>query len=220
MIGGWLAKVLAGVIFFYGKTRVMKALLGILGLLAVLGIVYGLAFVGIIPTQKLAAKSPALAQALVALHLAKPAPNATPIVGGCKPAAKASPAPQELDAEKQQIAAARTQLNKDRAALDARQQSLGAPRRFPDAPPAPDTGAKLIALYGTMDPDDIAHIFAKLPDPLVVSTLMQMDEKKAGKVFAALPPDRAARLSEIMASHPPGHPASTVAAPVPATVIQ
>ena len=40
----------------------MKALLGIFGLLAVLGIVYGLAFVGIIPAQKLAAKSPALAR--------------------------------------------------------------------------------------------------------------------------------------------------------------
>ena len=183
----------------------MKAILGIVGLLAVLGIVYGLAFVGIIPAQKLAAKSPALGQALIALHLAKPTMKAAPVVAVAQPAAKLSPAQQALDAEKQQIAAARAQLDKDRAALDARQQQASAtPAPDPNAPPAPDTGAKLIALYGTMDPDDIAHIFAKLPDPLVVQTLMQMDEKKAGKVFAALPPDRAARLSEVMASHAPG----------------
>ena len=39
-----------------------------------------------------------------------------------------------------------------------------------------------------MDPDDIAHIFAKLPDPLVVQTLMQIDEKKAGKSSPPCPP--------------------------------
>ena len=193
----------------------MKAVLGIFGLLAVLGVVYGLAFVGIIPTQKLADKSPALGKTLIALHLAKP--KAT------KAAAKspAASTPQALDAEKQQIAAERAQLDKDRAALAAQPPAPAAPPvPPPDSPPAPDTGAKLIALYATMSPDDLAPIFGKLPDPLVIKTLMQMDEKKAGKVLAALPPDRAARLSEIMLSRSAVHAASAAAAPAPASVIQ
>ena len=194
----------------------MKAVLGIVGLLAVLGIVYGLAFVGIIPTQKLAAKSPALANVLTAMHLAKKPRTAAPAshVAAAKPSAEK----QALDAEKQQLAAQKAKLDKDRAALEAERQAPPAPA--PDAPPVPDTGAKLLALYGTMSPDDLAPIFAKLPDPLVVKTLMQMDEKKAGKVLAALPPDRAARLSELMLARSPGRTASAAAAPAPASVIQ
>ncbi|MBV9849621.1 MAG: hypothetical protein JO250_08025 [Armatimonadetes bacterium] len=194
----------------------MKVVLGIVGLLAVLGVAYGLAFAGIIPTQKWAAKSPALGKALTALHLAKPKPKAA-VVAAAPPSA---PAPEQatLDAEKQQIAAERAQLDKDKAALEAQQQQAPAVPA-PDAAPPPDSGAKLIALYAAMSPDDLARIFAKLPDPMVVKTLMQMDEKKAGKVFAALPPDRAARLSELMESRTPTHPASA-AAPAPATVLQ
>ena len=58
----------------------MKIAFPILGLLAVLGVAYALAFFGIIPVQKMAAKSPGLAHALLALHLAKakkPAVNKT-----------------------------------------------------------------------------------------------------------------------------------------------
>ena len=197
----------------------MKAVLGIFGLLALLGIVYGLAFFGIIPTKKLAAKSPAVAKMLAALHLVKPQLKASKVAS--KLPAALSPEQKALDAEKQQIAAQRAQLEKDRASLDAqRQQAAASPTPAPDAPPAPDTGTKLIALYATMSPDDLAPIFGKLPDPMVVQTLMQMDEKKAGKVLAALPPDRAARLSELMMSHSPARQASVAAAPVPASVIQ
>ena len=50
-----------------------------------------------------------------------------------------------------------------------------------------------------MSADDIAPIFGKLPDPDVVRALLAMDEKKAGKILAALPTDRAARLTHRMA---------------------
>lgn len=189
----------------------MKAILGVLGLVALLGIVYGLARFGVIPTQKLAAKSPAMAKALAALKLAGPAkPKAI------AHAAPESPQQQMLDAEKQQLDAQRAQLSKDQAAFEAQQQQALSAQQAPAAPAGPDTGAKLIALYSTMDPDDLAPIFAKLPDNQVISSLMQLDEKKAGEVLAALPPSRAARISELMSAHAPTHTASA-APPVPAT---
>lgn len=187
----------------------MKAVIGLLGVAALLGVVYGLAFFGIIPVQKMAGKSPALASALVALHLAKtkkPAHNVSP---GAAP----NPEQQALDAQKKRLAADRAQLEKDRATLEAqKQQAPPAPDGV--APPAlsPDNAAKLGAIYATMSPDDLARIFGKLPDPDVIQSLTQLDEKKAGQVLAALPADRAARLTRRMsrvslASVPSGVPA-------------
>jgi len=176
---------------------------------ALLGVVYGLAFFGIIPVQKMAGKSPALASALAALPLVrakKPARSAPP---GAAP----NPQQQALDAQKKQLAADRAQLDKDRAALKTQKQQPPTP---PDggAPPAPppDTAAKLGAIYATMSADDLARIFGKQPDPDVIQSLTQLDEKKAGQVLAALPADRAARLTRRMsrvtlASAPTGAPA-------------
>jgi len=187
----------------------MKAIIGLLGIVAVLGVVYGLAFLGILPVQKMAVKSPALASALAALHLAKPkkAMPSTP------PGAAPNPEQQALDAQKKRLAADRAQLDKDRAALEAQKQPSPAP---PDgsAPPAPssDNAVKLGAIYATMSADDLARIFGKQPDPDVIQSLTQLDEKKAGQVFATLPADRAARLARQMsrvnlASGPSGAPA-------------
>jgi flagellar motility protein MotE (MotC chaperone) len=186
----------------------MKAVLGFFGLLAVLGIVYALALFGVIPTQKLAAKSPAIAQALTALHLAKPIKKSLVATAP----APASPQQKMLDAEKQQLDAQRAQLDKDKTTFEAQQQQALAAPTSSNTPSGPDMGAKLTAIYATMDPDDLAKVFAKMPDPVVIQAVMQMDEKEGGAIFAALPPDRAARLSQIMAAHSPPHPATTVAA--------
>ncbi len=64
-----------------------------------------------------------------------------------------------------------------------------------------------------MSPDDLARIFTKLSDPAVIQSLLPMDEKKAGKLLAALPPDRAARLARQMMSSAP----HATASPSPAT---
>ncbi len=191
----------------------MKGVLGFLGLLAVLGVVYALAFFGVIPTKALAAKSPAIAKALTALHLTKPSAKAAAAVA----AAPSSPQQQMLDAEKRQLDAQRAQLAQDKAAFEAQQQQALAAPPAPAAPAGPDMGAKLTSIYATMDPDDLAKVFAKMPDPLVIQAVMQMDEKQGGAVFAALPPDRAARLSQIMAAHSQPHAAAVAAAPAPAT---
>ena len=173
----------------------MKAVFGLFGVLALLGVAYGLAFLGIIPVQKMAGKSPALASALTALHLAKakkPGHSASPI-------AAPSPEQQALDAQKKKLAAGQAQLEKDRAALEAQKQQP--PPAAPDgtAPaPASDNAARIGAIYATMSADDLARIFGRLPDPDVVASLTQLEEKKAGQVLAVLPADRAARLAKRM----------------------
>lgn len=170
----------------------MKAGLLIVGsIIVIVGVLYGLAFVGIIPTRKWAEKSPKMARMLAALHLA-------PKVKPKKAAAAPDPALAALDAQKKQLVADRAQLDKDQAAFEDEKQKAAAPAAASNpnsAAPPPAPGAKLAAIYATMSPDDLARIFIKLPDPAVASTLSHLDEKKAGKILAALPSDRAARLS-------------------------
>ncbi len=187
----------------------MKAVLGVFGVLALLGVAYGLAFLGVIPVQKMAGKSPALASALKALHLAK----AKKPAHGAAPVAAPDPERQALDAQKKKLAADQAQLEKDRVALEAQKRTPAAPADGGGASPAPapDNAAKLGAIYATMSADDLARIFGKLPDPDVIASLTQLDEKKAGQVLATLPADRAARLTQRMsrvtvASAPPGTP--------------
>ena len=188
----------------------MKAVFGIFGLLALLGVVYGLAFLGVIPVQKMAGKSPALASALKALHLAK----AKKPAHGAPPVAAPDPEQQALDAQKKKLAADRAQLEKDRAALETQKQTPAMPDGG-TSPAAPsDNAAKIGAIYATMSADDLARIFGKLPDPDVIASLAQLDEKKAGQVLAILPADRAARITQRMsrvsvANAPSGAPATS-----------
>ncbi len=64
--------------------------------------------------------------------------------------------------------------------------------------------------------EEIQQHLPKLPDPDVMAALTQLDEKKAGKILAALPDDRAARLTRRM-SHPS---LASTAAASPATRLQ
>ena len=176
----------------------MKAVFGLLGLIVALGIVYGLAFFGVIPAQKMADKSPALASVLKTLHLAKAAKRHPSALA---PAAAPTPNPEQvaLTAGKKQLESDRTQFDRDRLAWEAQ-------KRQASAAPAVDAagdGAKINAIYATMSADDIARISAKLPDPDVVAVLTSLDEKKSGKVLAALPVDRAARITERMSRAAP-----------------
>ena len=178
----------------------MKIAIPVLGLLALLGAAYGLAFFGIIPAQKMADKSPALASTLITLHLAKAKKLALTATTKASAAAPVlSPEQDALNAQKKQLADAQAALAKDRGDFEAQKQA--APGALPTAAPAPDSAAKMDAIYAAMSADDLVTIFTKLPDPDVVSALMTLDEKKAGKVLAALPPARAAHLTQEM-SHP------------------
>ncbi len=185
----------------------MKIAFPILGLLVVLGACYGLAFVGIIPTQKMADKNPALAKTLIGLHLVK-AKKPKPAKADTTASAVISPEQEALNTQKKQLADAQAKLAKDQADFDAHKNTSAA---SPPASAAPtvDTGAKLNAIYAAMSPDDLTVLFTRLPDPDVIAALINLDEKKAGKVLAALPPTRAARLTRQM-SHP--RPVSTAVA--------
>ena len=164
----------------------MKIAFPILGLLAVLGIAYALAFFGVIPTQKMADKSPGLAHALIALHLAKPKkPLATNKTMSAP--ATISPEQEALNAEKKQIADQKAVLDKEQADFEAQKQAAPAASAA-SAASAPGGAGKLDAIYAAMSADDLLTIFAKLPDPDVIRALTNLDEKKAGKVLAGLPP--------------------------------
>ena len=168
----------------------MKAVFGLLGLVVVLGIVYGLAFFGIIPTQKMADKSPALGAFLKTLHLAKTAKRHP---SSLAPVTAPAPNPEQvaLETGKKQLAADRAQFDQDRLAWEAQ-------KRQASAAPAAGDSAKINDIYATMSADDIARISAKLPDPDVVAVLTALDEKKSGKILAALPVDRAAKITVLM----------------------
>ncbi len=184
----------------------MKPLIITLSILVVLGLLYGLAFFGILPAQKWADGSPALAKTLIAMHLARvkrPKPPAA--------ATSAAPSPEQqaLASQKKQMQADRTQLAKDREAFETEKQQAAARSA---AAPASDGDSKLAAIYATMSPDDIARIFGKLPDKDVVDALTQMDEKKAGKILAALAPERAAKISLLLTRSGSGHGGSAASA--------
>jgi len=183
----------------------MKIILPFFGLIALLGIVYGLAFFGIIPAQKMADQTPALASTLISLHLAK----AKKPVHAPKPGAALSPEQVALNAQKKQLAASQAQLEKDRAAFESSKQTASAPAADGSTAPAPppDPAAKLDAIYAAMSPDDLTPLFSKLSDTDVSRALLAMDEKKAGKILAALPTARAAKLTRRM-----GSPVQTAAA--------
>ena len=191
----------------------MKIAFPLLGLLAALGIAYALAFFGVIPVQKMASKSPGLAHALVALHLAKAKKPVVAAKNTHTVVAATSPEQEALNAQKKQIAEAKAALAKQQADFEAQKQAASpspaaSTASATSAATAPDTAAKLDAIYAAMSPDDLLTIFAKLPDPDVVRALTNLDEKKAGKVLAGLPPARAARLSQEMSHPAPSRPAA------------
>ena len=178
----------------------MKAVFGLLGLLVVLGGVYGAAFFGVIPVKKMADKTPALRGPLAALHLV---PLKKPVSAAAAKAAAPSPELAALDAQKKELQKGRAQLDKDRAAFEAQKSAPPAPASPADPaapmPAAPDTAAKLASIYAAMPPDDLAKLLGGQTDPDAITALTGLDDKKAAKVMTALPPLRAARLARMMA---------------------
>jgi flagellar motility protein MotE (MotC chaperone) len=173
---------------------IMRAAIGIVVFVLILGAVYGLAFVGIIPVQKIADGNPSALRVLKALHLAKSKPLSKPVLAAARPR-PAIDAAKNQTPEQPSVDAPKAQLDAGLAQISA---GVEQPASAQSSPPAVDERQRLIGIYGTMDPDDLANIFAHISDREAVQDLVSLDEKKAGKVLAALPADRAARLSELM----------------------
>ena len=157
----------------------------------VLGVGYGLAKANIVPAQKMAEKSPALARVLKPLGLykippAKPA-SATPTV---------SPEQQALNAQRESLQKERAdwEAQKQAQAKSEEQAKTDKAKQETAAAPSLDPReiARLASIYEQMAADNIVKIFAKMPDPQILALLRRMDEKKVGEVLAAIPPERAA----------------------------
>jgi hypothetical protein len=203
----------------------MKAVYGILGLIIVVGVCYLVAFFGIIPTQKIADGSPGVGKVLVALHLAKARAKPKPLMSATPPPPAVDPFQQALADGQKQLAADRAKLDANKAAFaQSKPQSSGT--QFAGTAARADTQAKLLAIYATMSADDLAQIMSKQSDQAAIDAIMSLDEKKAGKVLAALPTVRAARISMIMAhsemtaTKPSGKTAPSAAQQSPKTVLQ
>ena len=190
----------------------MKIGIAVIGsLLVIVGVLFGMAKFGFLPTQKWADSSPAARKALVALHLAKPKKKPVTLAS-LSAVSPATPDPalvqtkKSLDAEKQELDSQRTQLAQERARCDAQKQKDAAKPVIANA-----SMDKVLAIYATMSPEDVVRIDSKLPDPAVAQQLAQLDEKKAGQILTAMPPERAAKLSLLIARLP-APPATQVAA--------
>lgn len=191
----------------------MKIVYTVIGLIVVLGAVWAMAFFGVIPAQKIADKNASARSFLKALHLAKdPAkPKALTVVAA---AANVDDNPiKKIADERAKLDAAKAALDEEKAAFE--HEKAAAPAA--STTPAVDSRGKLVSIYSTMDPDAVAQIMTHLPDKSVLDDLKAMDEKRAGKVLAALPADRAAKLSELMTLPSPMKSAS--AQPAPKTVL-
>jgi len=58
---------------------------------------------------------------------------------------------------------------------------------------------KLAAVYASMKPEELKGILRGLDEQTIVAILLQMRERDAAKVLAAMDADRAARISQMMA---------------------
>ncbi|HEY3330533.1 MAG TPA: hypothetical protein VGK19_10960 [Capsulimonadaceae bacterium] len=192
----------------------MKVVLAIVGLLILIGVGYGLAFVGIIPVRSMAEKNPALKKVLVAIKLA---PKTTKTVTTAHATAK--PAPDPLAGERAALAAERMQLEQQRAAMQKKAVTRAV--MASNTVSVVTTSPKVVAIYETMKPAELAALFEKLSDDQVCDALMKMDEQKAGKALVAMSPARAAKITtqmnRAMAARPqPGFQPQ----PAPATTVQ
>src|SRR5580698_4943430 len=130
----------------------MKFVFAILGLLVVLGGIWALAFFGVIPAQKIADKNASARSFLKALHLAKDPP---------KPKVVLAQATSADDNPIKKIADARARVDADRAALDQERAAFEKEKAAaPSTAQLPGSREKLISIYSTMDPDDLAQIMS------------------------------------------------------------
>lgn len=105
-----------------------------------------------------------------------------------------------LESERKALADAWAELERERAALaEERRQLEREWQGLYDAREVEENIARLVTLYEQMRPEQLAEVLAGLEDALVIQMLFQMDERRAAALLGALPADRAARLSRMVA---------------------
>lgn len=102
-----------------------------------------------------------------------------------------------LEMERSRLERLERELTRRAAELERLQEELGRQARAleEERRSAYDL-VRLQEVYATMRPRELAPILAELDDEKVILLLGRLDERGLAGVLAALPPDRAARLSE------------------------
>jgi flagellar motility protein MotE (MotC chaperone) len=173
----------------------MKFLIAFIGLIVLIGIVYGLAAAHIIPVKSIASSSPAAQNFLQRMKLVPPPKPPAPPSASSQ---ASTPTVDPLAAQKQQIAAEQAQIDQEKIALAKKATQLN---RLPTPAEVGQTSPKLVEIYEAMDSDDLATLFAKEPDSAVVSALIAMDSKKSAQALTAISttdPVRAAKITALM----------------------
>ncbi len=183
----------------------------IVPLLFVLGVAYGLAKIGVFKPQQIVGKSRIAASALKAIGLNTPSAAVTAAAPGLN-------AP-ETSGEMRAVQASRDELAQEKSQWEAqklvqKQTEDRARIALEASKPDPKEMARLATVYDQMPADTVTKIFQKLPDDQVIALLRRMDEKQVAQVLGAVVPDRAARLTQILA-HPPLPDRSTNVASAP-----
>lgn len=102
-----------------------------------------------------------------------------------------------LEAERARLERLERELTQRAAQLDRLQRELERQARaLAEERKAAYDLARLQEVYAAMRPRELAPILAELDDEKVVLLLSGLDERGLAGVLAALPPERAARLSE------------------------
>ena len=173
-------------------------------LLAAIGSFAGLLYGHVIKTDKLAQSSPAAASLFTSMGLYN-----APHVKATKTAKTKTATAKTVAAEPQALVASTPQPVPQPIVKSQLKVQMAADP--PPTTPVMPFSAKLTDIYDSMNPDDLAKIFAKQADSEVVRAMQSMDERKAGKVLSALPPDRAAKIATMLARTP--DPAAQTATP-------
>ncbi len=162
------------------RRRIRPLLLAVfIVFVALLAAVWGLAKLGVLPTEAWAANSPAAKRFLSSLGLAtehRAAVAAAPL-----PVVTPRPVTPSLPLRP----------------LDDRMEM---PAAAPPAPRTPrrDNAARVARILATMDAPDVARLFAGMPDAEVAPLLLKMSERTAGEILTALPTRRAVVLTRYL----------------------
>lgn len=181
--------------------RVKIALYIFIPLMLILGMTYGLARIGVIPTQKMAERKPLLQLAFRLIGLYHP-------VKAPRRVASAVPPPDPMAGEKQAVKAERDALDQERANWETQKQAQiradqQAREAAANALPDPKELARLASIYEQMPADTVNKIFLKLPEDEVLGLLRRMDEKQVAQIMAGMTTDRAARLTQFLSRPAP-----------------
>lgn len=102
---------------------------------------------------------------------------------------------RSVEEREHELRAIEERLGERSAALEEMRTSIDAMRQEVDEAHA-ERVAAVVRTVEAMKPTAAALMIEKLDGDLAIEVLQQMSERKSGKLFAALPPELAARLAE------------------------